>query len=217
MNVLTFLFITVTRGLEKINTLMRALEFLSEASPDTPKGSVSRDLILSKLWLCHELQRLDLTDFDQIYILGSWYGAMAFILRKLRFDFDHVFCVDNDNLKHHYLEKVLRRHQISDISSHCVNVDNINYPSGKLLVINTSTNDIKGTKWLDRVPRGTVVAIQGRDNQETSNGIETLYDFDQTYPLDEEMFLDSISLKGVDDLYKRFMKIGIRWPQEKGT
>lgn len=190
---------------------MRASEFLPESSPDTPKGSVSRDLILSKLWLCHELQRLNFTDFDQIYILGSWYGAMAFILRKLRFDFDHVFCVDNDDLKHQYLKKVLLRHQISDISSHCVNADNINYPSGKLLVINTSTNDIRGTKWLDRVPRGTVLAIQGRDNQEISNGVETLAAFDKEYPLSKDLFLDAITVTGVDDdLYKRFMKIGLR-------
>jgi hypothetical protein len=67
------------------------------------------------------------------------------------------------------------------------------------------------TEWFSRIPEGAMVAIQGRDNQENSNGIETLENFDEQYPLSEDLYLGEIEVLGVDeDLYRRFMKIGIR-------
>lgn len=189
---------------------MRAQEFIPEASPDTPAGSVTKDLIISKLWLCQKLKDLELTVFDQIYILGSWYGAFALMLKELPFEYHEIICVDSSPEKHQYLSKVIEKNKISRVSSRCENAEDIKYPNSNILVINTSTNDMKGSKWLSVVPRGSIVAMQGRDKQEHSNNVETLKKFDQVYPLSNQLYLNQISIVGVDGVkYQRFMKIGV--------
>jgi len=190
---------------------MRSHEFLPESSPDTPMGSVTPDLLKSKLWLCQKLISLGETNFDRIYILGSWYGALALIMRRLPFEYRQIICVDSSSEKARYLNRLLRKHKIEDVISVCDRAEKIDYQESEILVINTSTNDMVGTEWLSRIPEGAMVVIQGRDNQEESNGIETLENFDEQYPLSEDLYLGKIEVLGVDeDLYRRFMKIGIR-------
>jgi len=190
---------------------MRSHEFLPESSPDTPMGSVTPDLMKSKLWLCQKLISLGETNFDRIYILGSWYGALALIMRRLPFEYRQIVCVDSSPEKARYLNRLLRKHKIQDIISVCDRAENINYHEDEILVINTSTNDIVGTEWFRRIPTGSTVVIQGRDNQEDSNGVETLEIFDEQYLLDEEFYLGELKILGVDqEPYRRFMKIGIR-------
>ena len=83
----------------------------------------------------------------------------------------------------------------------------------QILVINTSTNDIPSTKWLSNVPKGSVVAIQGRDCQPNNpdNQAQDLDTFNQRYPLAKTLLLDSIKLQAADgNSYNRFMKMGLR-------
>ena len=190
---------------------MRIREIIPEASPDTPEGSVSRDLMRSKLWLCKTLQELTLTKFDNIYILGSWYGALALIIKRLDFGYHNIYCVDSDREKADYFANLVDQHNLQGIHSVCEPAEDLHYRGRDILVVNTSTNDITGVAWLDQVPSGSVVAIQGRDNQAQSNGIETLDDFDAEYPLEQTFVVDSITVSGVDgEAYRRFMMIGRR-------
>lgn len=189
---------------------MRIREIIPEASPDTPGGSVSTDLMQSKLWLCRSLLDLNLAQFDRIYILGSWYGALALIMRRLPFDYSRIICVDQDHEKSRYLRDLVRRHEFTDIYSRCLPVENLIYRGSQILVINTSTNDMTGNDWMQPIPSGAVVAAQGRSNQARSNGVETLEHFDQAYPMQHTLKLAEITVTGVDGQdYQRFMKIGI--------
>jgi hypothetical protein len=52
-----------------------------EFSPLTVQGSFENGLILNKLWLIYELQKIQ-DQFSTIYILGSWYGNMSILLAK---------------------------------------------------------------------------------------------------------------------------------------
>ena len=70
------------------------------------------------------------------------------------------------------------------------------------LVINTSTNDIDGDDWLKNIPKGTLVAMQGRHG--------TLEEFDKKYPLRKTYFLDEVELEDPETEYERFMKIGVK-------
>ena len=185
---------------------------LAEFSPDTPSGSRSRDLDLSKLWLCQSLRDLDHTQFDMIYILGSWYGSLSLFLLSKHFEFDHAINVDWNREKTEYVDHVMKRagltHKIHAVAVDC---NNLKYKGDNILVINTSTNDIEGRGWFDHIPSNTLVVLQGRDNQGISNGIETLSKFDRSYPLGNTLLLDSLVLTGVDDdVYQRFMKIGFK-------
>lgn len=188
------------------------MSVLVEFSPDTPQGSISPDLNLSKLWLCQELDEMGLTQFDTVYILGSWYGSMSMFLVNKHIVFDHCYCIDWDREKTEWLAHGLKRmHMNNKIHAIRGDVNDIVYKGDSILVINTSTNDIAGREWLSRIPPGSVVVLQGRDHQADSNGIETLELFDQAYSLSETLLLDHLVLTGVDDdIYTRFMKIGIK-------
>lgn len=185
---------------------------LNEFSPDTPAGSRSTDLNVSKLWLCRELQRLDLNQFETVYILGSWYGTMPMFLINKHIVFDHCYCIDWDHEKTEYTAHVLKRMQLNR-NIHAVRQDanTVEYKGDRILVINTSTNDIEGRDWLWNVPEGSILALQGRNQQALPNGIETLVKFNESYPLSQTLLLDSMALEGVDgDIYSRFMKIGLK-------
>jgi hypothetical protein len=192
---------------------MLAIE-LFENSPDTPQGSRTRDLNLGKLWLLTTLNRLGLDDFDTVYVLGSWYGSFGPYLLYKNIKFNTAYLVDIKPKNTEWTQQLNRQLGIEDkiiaVTQDCCDTE---FVGDRILVINTSTNDISNTQWLDNVPPGSVVAIQGRDGQPDNpdNLHQTLDSFDRAYPLAEELVLDSIDLKGADGkTYKRFMKIGIR-------
>jgi hypothetical protein len=192
---------------------MLAIE-LFENSPDTPQGSRTEDLNLGKLWLLTTLNRLDLTEFDNVYVLGSWYGSMGPYLLYKNIKFDTAYLVDIKPKNTEWTQRLNRQLGIEDkiiaVTQDCCQTQ---FRGDRILVINTSTNDIASTQWLDNVPAGSVVAIQGRDGQPDNpdNLHQTLESFDRAYPLAEELVLDTIELDGADgQTYKRFMKIGLR-------
>jgi hypothetical protein len=97
----------------------------------------------------------------------------------------------------------------SDVTVVCQDANKIEYQGDNILVINTSTNDIVGTEWLRRIPMNSVVAIQGKNKQEVSNGIESLSEFNKAYPLKHTLFVEQLRLFDVNEKeYDRFMKIG---------
>jgi hypothetical protein len=182
-----------------------------ESSPDTPKGSVSRDLLISKMWLSQTLVTMGLNEFDNIYVLGSWYGATAIVINQFDITFDTIICVDNNQRKITYFDSLVKKKGYSDIVSVCKDANDIEFQGDNILIINSSTNDILGSKWLENIPAGTVVALQGKNHQERSNGIETLTDFNNEYPLSKTLFVGELEVKDVEgNPYDRFMKIGYR-------
>jgi hypothetical protein len=192
---------------------MRVLE-LFENSPDTPQGSRTEDLNLGKLWLLTTLKQLGLDEFDYVYVLGSWYGSMGPYLLYKQIKFDLAYLIDIDPNNTEWTQRFNRQLGIEDsiiaVTQDCLDTQ---FRGDRILVINTSTNDIRFNQWLDNVPPGSVVAIQGRDGQPDNpdNLHQTLDSFDRAYPLAKELVLDSIELKGADgQLYNRFMKIGLR-------
>ena len=192
---------------------MRVLE-LFENSPDTPQGSRTEDLNLGKLWMLTTLNRLGLNDFDNVYVLGSWYGSFGPYLLYKKLKFDTAYLIDIDPKNTEWAQRLNRQLGIEDIiiavTQDCCQTE---FRGDHILVVNTSTNDIPKTEWLANVPAGSVVAIQGRDGQpnNTDNLAQDIETFDQRYPLATTLVLDTIELVGVDNnSYNRFMKIGIR-------
>jgi hypothetical protein len=192
---------------------MLAIE-LFENSPDTPQGSRTEDLNLGKLWLLTTLNRLDLTEFDNVYVLGSWYGSMGPYLLYKKIKFNTAYLIDIDPKNTEWTQRFNKQLGIEDsiiaVTQDCLDTQ---FQGDRILVINTSTNDIRFNQWLDNVPKGSVVAVQGRDGQPDNpdNLHQTLDSFDRAYPLAEELVLDTIELDGADgQTYKRFMKIGLR-------
>lgn len=192
---------------------MLAIE-LFENSPDTPAGSRTEDLNLGKLWLLTTLNRLGLDEFDNVYVLGSWYGSMGPYLLYKQIKFDTAYLVDIDPKNTEWTQLFNKRlgieRKIIPVTQDCCDTQ---FVGDRILVINTSTNDIASTRWLANVPKGSVVAIQGRDGQPDNpdNQAQDLDSFNKRYPLAKTLVLDTVKLQGADDVsYNRFMKIGLR-------
>ena len=182
---------------------------IDEASPNTLKGSFTPDLQYSKVWLLDEVQKIlkksKVKKLDTIYNLGSWYSNMGLFLVASKLGFNKLINVDID-------KKTLTRGKILLIKlgiAHKVthmhkDANTLDYRQLKQpgLVINTSTNDIDGDDWLKNIPKGTLVAMQGRHG--------TLEEFDKQYPLRETYFLDEVELEDPETEYERFMKIGVK-------
>lgn len=186
---------------------------LFENSPDTPAGSRTADLNLGKLWLLTELKRLGMDEFDTVYVLGSWYGSMGPYLLDKHLSFDTAYLIDIDPKNTEYVQKLVKKLGINDriipVTQDCNTTD---FKGNNILVINTSCNDIENTGWFEHIPNGAVVALEGRDSQ-PNNAINTTQDlpsFHAEYALEETYVLDKIKLKGYDDSYNRFLKIGVK-------
>lgn len=183
---------------------------LEEGSPLTFKGSLTPDLLKSKLWLCQSLKTIGRTKFSTIYILGSWYGNMAVVLNKCRISFDKIINVDIDK-KH-----IVNSQRL--LSAMGINVQSMNRDANKLnykqvdknsLVINTSVNEIEDHGWFDKIPDGTLVALQSRNNLD-SDYCTTLEKLNQEFFLNDTLVLDQINLEDPETKYQRFMKIGVK-------
>jgi hypothetical protein len=185
---------------------------LYEKSDLTFQGSNTPDLIKSKEWLCEILAGLDLdiSEFSTIYILGSWYGNMATVLKKMDIPFKKIINVDLDKDVLEKSEQLLKDAGIENIESMNKDVNMLDYRqvTADSLIINTSTQDINGNTWFNRIPKGVLVALQGRDS--VKKPFKDLKDFDDSFPISKTLFLGKKKLEDPDTDYLRFMKIGIK-------
>ena len=173
-------------------------------------GSCEPDLIKSKYWLCQHLPR---RTYGRIYVLGSWYGNLGLILRGMKFKFKHIVNVDK-NLKYCQDNELVYKLADFDIPYTILNTDcnTLQYKSPDL-VINTSTNDIQGHKWFNRIPDGCLVAIQCRNNQPDASQKdrpETFKQFANQFPFKKTIYRGKLTLQNTEDRYQRYTVIGIK-------
>lgn len=178
---------------------------INEDSPLTIEGSFTKDLIFSKFWLCRELGKLiKKRELNTLVILGSWYGNMALILKQDGFVFERMFLVDKDPGCNSIARRMLGNDDRVVVMTSDAN--RISYPSRMLptLVINTSCNDMGHGSWYDRIPTGTMVALQSRSDHEDFSR------FDRSYPMTDVGYLGSREHHDPREAYLRHMKIGVK-------
>jgi hypothetical protein len=174
---------------------------LHEFSPNTLKGSFTDDLVVSKLWLLSEVGKIH-KDFNSIYILGSWYGNLSlFLLDKNHIQFKKIINVDIDKTVLNTGHELATKFGVADkIQPMVKDANKLNYSQAKSpsLVINTSVNDMENSGWFDNIPKGTLVAIQTRDE-----------DLDQ-FEFTKVLYRGNKQLKDPETSYTRYMVIGIK-------
>jgi len=173
---------------------------ISESSPPTFRGSCTDDLIMSKLHLAHALKKLGHDRHDRIYNLGSWYGNMAPILGKQGIKFNQLLNVDINPDVVSNASRVADHFDISDLIKHLTGDANKLRYKKPSMIINTSCNDIEGSGWFDRIPKGTLVALQTRD----------MPNFKTLFPLRETLHFSRLNLKDPEEKYTRLTWIGIK-------
>jgi hypothetical protein len=173
---------------------------LSEFSPDNLAGSFTKDLIFSKMWLINQVGKISKT-FNSIYILGSWYGNLSVLLMTDHFKFDKIINVDIDRSSLLSGQKLAKKLGIDNkIEPMVKDVNQLDYRQAQSpsLVINTSVNDIEDRGWFDRIPKGTLVALQTRD------------DSLDRYKFTKTLYQSKKELEDPEQKYIRVMKIGVK-------
>lgn len=172
-----------------------------------------RGQILSKIWLAETLNSY-VKSPSNIYVFGGWIGVLSSILFQ-----SSTF----------YINKLYN----IDIDPWCINISNsINKTNKELqrfvaiendmatyeyqdivdIVINTSTehvNDLTYNEWYDKIPKGTLIVLQGNDYFNCDEHIRcspNLEEFNRMNNVVNPIYTD----KKFYDIYNRFMSIFIK-------
>lgn len=185
-----------------------------KVSPNTFEGSFSRDLIIRKLWALDELSKVE-NNFQTIYVLGSWYGNMGFIIDKTQdINFEKLFNIDIDQDVLNNSKEIYNKAEIKNVKFLNIDANDLKYRNAKdlNLVINTSTNNIKNNQWFKNIPKGSVVLLQGRNNDPGAvNKFTSLKEFKDTFLLKKVLYVGQITVTtSEDEDYDSYMIIGIK-------
>lgn len=183
---------------------------LKEVSPNTLAGSFSNDLIIRKIWALEELEKIS-TKFQNIYILGSWYGNMGFIIAKASsIEYDNIVNVDIDKKAIKASKAIYKKADIDNSKFLNLDANDLTYKNADL-VINTSVNNIQGQDWFEKIPAGSLVLIQGRTNDPGAvNKYQSLAEFKSDFSVNKILYAGKITLSSNDDNFDSFMIIGIK-------
>lgn len=173
-------------------------------------GSCEHDLIKSKVWLCQKLPR---RRYRRIYVLGSWYGNFGLILRGINFPFNHIINIES-NKAYCSANKKIYQFVDFDIPYTIINNDcnKVQYKDPDLIV-NTSTNDIKGHNWFNNIPSGCLVAVQCRNNQSGNgqkNRPNSFNQFGKMFTFKKVIYKGKLNLQNNEEQYQRYTIIGIK-------
>ena len=177
--------------------------------------SFSHGQIVSKLWLCEQLEQYIDKNRD-ITILGSWHNVLGFMLsiRKPGY-YKNILGVDSDINVIEIADKITNawsfgKNQIRNI---CENANDLEY-SNNDVIINCSAEHFESNQWFDNIPTGTLVCIQSSDVTDPESPwfirqpSSTIDKFVERYPLSKTHYLDTLSIDYTTWGYKRFMIIG---------
>jgi hypothetical protein len=184
---------------------------LDESSGYSLAGSFTSDLTASKVWLLTELSKIA-PQLSTMYVLGSWYSNLAlYNTLQPMIGVDKIINVEVDP------ERLTQGRRMLDH----VGADNVEHmlrDANKLdyrqvgnggAVVNASMNDITGTSWFEKIPTGTTVVMQARDNVEHEQ-YQSTQDILDRFPLSQVLYRGSMKLEDPETPYTRYMVIGIK-------
>jgi hypothetical protein len=182
---------------------------LDESSGYTLAGSFTRDLTASKVWLLSELEKIQ-REFSAMYVLGSWYGNLAlYMTLQPRIKVDQIILVEKNKEFLSTSEQILDRAGASNVEYMLADANKLDYrqlgDSG--VVINTSLTDMPGRSWFLNIPDGTLVVLQGRD-QDPGQEYHSTQEIADRFPLAEVLYHGRMSLRDPETEYTRYMVIG---------
>lgn len=136
----------------------------------TPEHSRNRMLecfwdtqLAAKVWLTNELQKIVISQYNNIYIFGGWYGILASMLSESTIDIENIYSIDIDPQCE--IGKKMFGDAIQLVT--CDMKDYI-YPweSPPTIVINTSAEHVEQCvydAWYDAIPSNTIIVVQSNN------------------------------------------------------
>jgi hypothetical protein len=182
---------------------------VTESSGYSLAGSFTRDLIASKIWLLKELERVQ-REFSTIYILGSWYGNLSLYLTlESRIHADLIVNVEKDQKMLDTSDKLLQLAHGNNVEPMFEDANTLDYRQlgDQGCVINCSLTDMPGRAWFLNIPMGTLVVMQGRD-QDPNRNFDSTQDIIDRFPLSKVLYHGSMRLRDPQTEYTRHMVVG---------
>jgi hypothetical protein len=170
---------------------------------------MTRDLTASKVWLLTELEKIQ-QDFSTVYVLGSWYGNLAlYMTLQPRIYADRIINVEKNLEMLDASQSLLDLAGANNVKYMLADANKLNYKqlgdSGA--VINTSLTDMPGRAWFLNIPEGTIVVLQGRD-QDPGEQYNSTQDIVDRFPLSQVLYHGRMQLRDPETEYTRYMVIG---------
>ena len=190
---------------------MRIQDLINESSGYSLAGSFTPDLTKSKVWLLTELAKIA-PQLSTMYVLGSWYGNLAlYNTLQPTVGVDKIINVETDPEMLAQSQRMLNRVGADNVEHMLKDANELDYRQvGRGgVVINTSLTDMPGTKWFERIPPGTMVAMQARD-QDPGEQYHSVQDIVDRFPLSRVLYQGTMKLQDPETEYHRYMVVGIK-------
>lgn len=165
----------------------------------------------SKTWLLEHLHASLGGAFDEVWVLGAWYGVLgAMLLDDARFEIGRLLSVDIEPACATVAESLNATPAASGrFEALSADMYDLDYAAGAPdLVINTSCEHLERfAEWYARIPPGTAVVLQSNDFFDCDyhvNCVPDLAALAAQAPMAERRFEGSLETKN----YLRFMVIG---------
>lgn len=168
----------------------------------------------SKLWLCEQIEKIYANQKLNLWILGSWYGTLAFmLLNRGRVHIQSVQLVDIDAQALQISKYILNHWEIAGLPIRFIHEDIAQLedliPAGDL-VINTSCEHMPYASWLDRLSPGTQFLAQTTDMkhvEHTNKSPDLNHFIDQLGPLNQIIYRGQKDFAYPNFRFSRFMVI----------
>lgn len=175
--------------------------------------SFSSGQIGSKLWLGETLAQV-LTPLQplRIHVLAGWYCTTNLLLRTQNtLPIQHVTSYDIDPSCESTAIHVNRLwHWQGEFTAVTADVNQLTWTTAPDLIINTSVEHIDSREWYDRIPNGTLIALQGNDmpHDDHVHCYTSIDEFSNCWPMSQSLYTGEKSFKYPTWGFTRYMKIG---------
>ena len=190
----------------------------------------SRGQLRSKLWLVHELKKLDV-ELGTVFLCAGWYATLAVMLFQSNINLDNVRSFDIDDTCVDIAETFNKpwfvdQWRFKSITQDIMDVDydehtwqywsnannRMSYPivDSPDTIINTSCEHIANfAAWYDKIPDGKLVVLQSNnffEIEEHVNCVNSIEEFAVKAPMQNILYSGELEFPK----YKRFMLIGYK-------
>ena len=176
--------------------------------------SFSHGQIVSKIWLCEELEDL-LPENPNVYILGGWHNVLGFmLLTRNQHLYKSITNIDLDTDAVEVADKITNTWSMDSTVKNIVGDANTLAEFDPDLVINCSVEHFENNDWFNQLKPGTMVCIQSSDMTDPNDPWfirqpnPTLTSFINRFPVSKTLFIGSKRIQYPHFGYNRFMLIG---------
>jgi hypothetical protein len=189
---------------------------------DNQYESFSHGLIVSKIWLCDELEQIivqENIDNPKLNILACWDNLLSFMLLTRKPNgYKEINAYDLDPIAIDSANKITDtwRFEYPKINNHITDINKITYNDKDTIYINCSIDQMEENTWYDNIPINSLICFQSTDVTADDNRWHITQHISSLDNLISKYKLTKLLYSGIKNInygpweYNRFMIIGYK-------